>query len=59
MRTRGTKAQPLRSSTGRRPGEGGGRGRPAAQRERPAAPEHSTFRRVAAFVPAQHQQSDD
>jgi hypothetical protein len=57
MRARGSAveaARPLRSVR-RRPAEvqcgAGGRGLGETRRERPAVPEHSTFRRVAVFVP--------
>jgi len=55
MRSRGTTATPPRSMTRQRPAElergDGGRKRAERHRKRPAAPEHSTFRRVAVFVP--------
>jgi hypothetical protein len=57
MRARGSAveaARPLRPVR-RRPAEvdcgDGGRERSEARPERPAVPEHSTFRRVAVFVP--------
>ena len=57
MRARGTTveaARPVRAAR-RRPSAvdcgDGGRERGDARRERSAVPEHSTFRRVAVFVP--------
>jgi hypothetical protein len=53
MRSRGTTVAPLRST--RRPTEVDrgctDRERADKRRERPVVPEHSTFRRVAVFVP--------
>jgi hypothetical protein len=48
MRSRGTTATAPRSAKVDR---GGVREQDAKRRKRPAAPQHSTFRRVAVFVP--------
>jgi hypothetical protein len=49
MRSRGTTVTPPRSA--KIDPCGGARDQDAKRRKRPAAPQHSTFRRVAVFIP--------